>query len=98
MTKKNTFLSFYLIMRTVKLFINFVYYFQILRSVAFTRRDENGERRRLHHEELHDWYRSPDIARVIKSRRMRWADHVARMEEGMNAFQILTVTPAGKRP
>ena len=42
-------------------------------------RDENGEGRRLHNEELHNLYRSPNIARVIKSRTLRWAGHVARM-------------------
>ena len=42
-------------------------------------------------------YRSPNIVRVIKSRRLRWAGHVARMEEGRSAFKILTFTPAGKR-
>ena len=43
-------------------------------------------------------YRSPDIVRVIKSRRLRWAGHVARMEDGRSAFKILTGTPEGKRP
>ena len=43
-------------------------------------------------------YRSPNIVRVIKSRRLRWAGHVARMEEGRNAFKILTGKPTGKRP
>ena len=43
-------------------------------------------------------YRYPNIARVIKSRRLRWAGHVARMEDGRGAFQILTGIPAGKRP
>ena len=42
-------------------------------------------------------YRSPNIVRVIKSRRLRWAGHVARMEEGRNAFKILTGKPLGKR-
>ena len=50
--------------------------------------------RRLHNEELHSLYRSPNIVRVIKSRRLRWAGHIARKEEGRNAFKILT----GKRP
>ena len=57
--------------------------------------DENGEWRRLHNEELHSLYRSPNM---IKSRRLRWAGHVARMEEGRNAFKILTDKPTGKRP
>ena len=43
-------------------------------------------------------YRSPNIVRVIKSRRLRWAGHVARMEEDMSAFKILTGKPSGKRP
>ena len=45
------------------------------------KKDENGEWRRLHNEELHSLYRSPNIVRVIKSRRLRWAGHVATMEE-----------------
>ena len=43
-------------------------------------------------------YRSPIIVRVIKPRSLRWAGHVAKMEEGMSAFKILTGTPTGKRP
>ena len=43
-------------------------------------------------------YRSPNIVRVIKSRRLRWAGHIARMEEGRSAFKILTGKPTGKRP
>ena len=43
-------------------------------------------------------YRSPNIVRVIKSRRLRWARHVARMEEGRSVFKILTGKPTGKRP
>ena len=52
----------------------------------------------LFNEELHSLYRSPNIVRVIKSRRLRWAGHVARMEEGRSAFKILTGKPTGKRP
>ena len=44
------------------------------------------------HEELHSLYRSPDIIRLIKSRRLRWAGRVARMEQGRSAFKILTDT------
>ena len=62
------------------------------------KRDENGEWRRLHNEELHNVYFSPNIIRVIKSRRLRWAGHVARMEESRIAFKILTGKPTGKRP
>jgi hypothetical protein len=43
-------------------------------------------------------YRSPNIFRVIKSRRLRWAVYIARMEEGRSAFKILITTPTGKRP
>jgi len=54
----------------------------VLKRIFGTRRDEvTGERRRLHNEELNDLYSSPNIVRVIKSRRMRWAEHVARMGE-----------------
>ena len=59
---------------------------------------ENEEWRRLHNEELHSLYRPPNIVRVIKSRRLRWAGHVARMEEGGSAFKILAGKPTGRRP
>ena len=51
---------------------------RILRRIFGPMRDENGEWRKLHNEELHSSYRSPNIVRVIKSRRLRWAGHVAR--------------------
>jgi hypothetical protein len=57
--------------------------------------DENGEWRRLHNEELHTYYRSPNIVRAINIRRLRWA---ARIEEGRSTFKMLRDTPAGKRP
>ena len=53
----------------------------ITRLIFGPKRDENGKGRRLHNEELHSLYRSPNIVRAIKSRRLRWAGHVARMEE-----------------
>ena len=71
---------------------------RILRRIFGPKRDENGEWRRLRNEELHSLYRSPNIVRVIKSRRLRWAGHVAIMEEGRNALKILTGKPTGKRP
>ena len=52
----------------------------------------------MHNDELHRSYRSPNIVRVIKFRRLRWAGHVARMEEGSSAFVILTGKPIGNRP
>jgi hypothetical protein len=58
--------------------------------------DENGERRRLHNETLHRLYHSSNIVRVIRSRRLRWADHVATMEKSRSLFRILK--PTGKRP
>ena len=69
-----------------------------LRRIFGPERDENGEWRRLHNQELHSLYRSPNIVRVIKSRRLRWAGHVGRMEESRNALKILTGKPIGKRP
>ena len=48
--------------------------------------------------ELHSLYRSPNIVRVIKSRRLRWAGNVARMEETRSAFKIVTGKPTGRRP
>jgi hypothetical protein len=56
---------------------------RVLRGIFGPKRDEvTGEWRKLHSEELHNLYSSPDIVRQIKSRRMRWAGHVARMGEG----------------
>ena len=71
---------------------------RILRRIFGPKRDASGEWKKLHNEELHNFYRSPNIVRVITSRRLRWAGHVARMEEGRTVFKILTGTPTGKRP
>jgi hypothetical protein len=57
-----------------------------------------GEWRKLHNEELRDFYSSPSIIRIIKSRRMRWAGHVARIGEKRNAYRLLVRKPEGKRP
>jgi hypothetical protein len=57
-----------------------------------------GDRRKLHNEELYNLYCSPSIIRIIKSRRMRWAKHVARMGDKRNAYRILVGKPEGKRP
>ena len=71
----------------------------MFRRIFGARRDEvTGEWRRLHNEELKDLYSSPNIVRVIKSRRMRWAGHVARMGEERGAYRGLVGKPEGKRP
>jgi hypothetical protein len=57
-----------------------------------------SEWRKLHNEELHDLYSSPSIIRIIKSRRMRWAGHVARKGKKRNAYRLLVGKPEGKRP
>jgi hypothetical protein len=71
----------------------------VLRRIFGPRRDEiMGEWRRLNNEELTDLYSSPNIVRVIKSRRMRWAGHVARMGEERGAYRVLVGKLEGKRP
>jgi hypothetical protein len=57
-----------------------------------------GGWRRLHNEELHDMYTSPNIIMVIRSRSIRWAGHIARMREMRNAYNILVAKPERKRP
>jgi hypothetical protein len=52
-----------------------------------------GDLKKLHNEELNNLYSSPNITRIIKSRRMRWAGHVARMGEARNAYRILVGKP-----
>ena len=72
---------------------------RVLRGIFGPNRDEvTGEWRRLHNEELNDLYCSPNIVRVIKSRRMRWAGHVARMGEERGVYRVLVGKPEGKRP
>jgi hypothetical protein len=72
---------------------------RVLRGMFGPKRDEvKGERRKLHSGELHNLYSSPDIIRQIKSRRMRWAGHVARVGEGRNMYRVLVGKPEGKRP
>ena len=60
--------------------------------------DDDTSNRRLHDEELNDLYPSPNIVRVIKSRRMRWAGHVACMGEERGVYMVLLGKPEGKRP
>jgi hypothetical protein len=70
----------------------------VLRKVFGPKREEDGSWRKLHNDELHDLYCSPNIFRVIKSRRMRCAGHVARMGEGRGVYRVLVGRPGGKRP
>ena len=71
----------------------------VLRRVFGPKRDEvTGEWRKLHNEELSDLYSLPNIVRVVKSRKMRWAGHVARMGERRGLYRVLVGKPEGKRP
>ena len=72
---------------------------KVLRKIFGAKRDENtGEWRRLHNAELHALYTSPNIIRNLKSRRLRWARHVERMEQSRNQYRVLVGKPEGKRP
>jgi hypothetical protein len=72
---------------------------RVLKGIFGPKRGEvTGDWRKLHSGELHDLYSSPDIIRQIKSRRLRWAGHVARMGEGRNVYRVLVGKPDGRRP
>jgi hypothetical protein len=70
----------------------------VLRRIFGPKREEDGSWRKLHNDEHHSLYSSPNIVRVIKSRRMRWAGHVARMGEGRGVYRVLFGRPEDKRP
>jgi hypothetical protein len=71
---------------------------RVLRRIFGLKRAEvTGEWRKLHNEELRDLYSSPSIIRLIKSGRMRWAGHVARMGEKRNEYRLLVGKPVGKK-
>ena len=79
--------------RKLRLFENMV-----LRIFGPRRDEVTGEWRRLHNEELNDLYSSPNIVRVIKSRRMKWAGHVARIGKENGEYRVLVEKPERKRP
>ena len=71
----------------------------VFRRIFGPRRDEiKGECRKLHNEGVNDLYSSPNIFRVIKSKRMEWVGHVARMGEGRGVYRVLVGKPEGKGP
>jgi hypothetical protein len=70
----------------------------VLRRIFGPKREEDGSWRKLHNDELHSLYSSPNFIRVFKSRRMRWAGHVARMGEGRGVYRVLVGRPEGTRP
>ena len=71
---------------------------RVLRRICGPKRDEvTGEWRNLHNEELNDPYCSPNIVRVIKSKKMSWVGHVAHMEERRVVNRVLVGKPVGKR-
>jgi hypothetical protein len=72
---------------------------RVVRRIFGPKRDEvTTEWRKLHNEELYNLYSSPDIIRQVKSRRMRWAGHVARMVEKRKVYEVLVGKPEGKKP
>jgi hypothetical protein len=76
-----------------------VFEYRVLRRIFGPRRDEvTGDWRKLHNEELHNLNSSPNIIEIIKSRRMKWAEHVGRIGEKRNAYRILGGKPEVKRP
>jgi hypothetical protein len=71
---------------------------RVLRRISGPKREEDGSWRKFHNDELHSLYSSPNIVKVIKPRRMRWAGHVARMGEGRSVYRVLVGRHEGKRP
>jgi hypothetical protein len=71
---------------------------RVLRILGLKRDEVTGGWRKLHNEELRDLYSSPCIIRIMKSRRMKWAGHVARRLEKKDAYRLLVGKPEGKRP
>jgi hypothetical protein len=69
-----------------------------VRKIFGPKREKDGSWRKLHNDEIHSLYSSPNIVRVIKSRRIRWAGHVTRIGEGRGVYRVLVGRPEGKRP
>jgi hypothetical protein len=71
---------------------------RVLRKIYGPKREKDASWRKLHNDELHSLYSSLNIVRVIESRRVRWAGHVAHMGEGRGVYRVLVGRPEGKRP
>jgi hypothetical protein len=71
---------------------------RVLRRIFGPKREEDESLRKVHNDEFHSLYFSPNIVRVIKSRRMKWAGHVTRMGEGRGVYRVFVGRPEGKRP
>jgi hypothetical protein len=71
---------------------------RVLKKIFGPKMEEDGSWRKLHNDEIHSLYSSPNIVRVIKSRRMKWAGHVARVGDGRGVYRVLVCRPEGKRP
>jgi hypothetical protein len=71
---------------------------RVLRKIFGPKRKEDVSWRKLHNDEFHNLFSSPHIVRVIKSRRMRWAGHVAHMEEGRGVYRVLVRRLESRRP
>ena len=71
---------------------------KVLRMIFGAKKDEiTGEWRKSHNAELHALYSTPNVNRSLKSRRLRWAGHVARMKQSRNAYRVLVGNPEGKK-
>jgi hypothetical protein len=71
---------------------------RVLRRIFGPKTEEDGSWRELHNDELHNLYSSRNVVSVIKSRRMRWVEYVARMGEGRGVYRVLVGRPKGRRP
>jgi hypothetical protein len=79
-------------------YIDRVFENSVFRRIFGPKREEDGSWRKLHNDELHSLYSSPNIIRVIKSRRMRWVGHGVCLGEGRGVYTVLVGRPEEKRP